>query len=163
VHFFAALACYALCRDLGRSRVASILGASAYAFGGYVATTWWPQQVQSTIFAPLALLFSFRAMRGERPWINCFFSGFFLGMMWLGGHHQVPIFTALGFAGVWIYHLATGKNSQVKIQRGLCFVLVMAAMVATGALQLFPSYSYGHDSLRWVGSSHAVGWNGVVP
>src|SRR5262249_13755822 len=49
------------------------------------------------------------------------------------------------------------------IQRGLCFVLVMAAMVATGALQLFPSYSYGHDSLRWVGSSHAVGWNGVVP
>ena len=39
IRFMAALACYMLCRDLGRSLAASILGASAFAFAGYIATT----------------------------------------------------------------------------------------------------------------------------
>ncbi len=163
VHYFAALACYALCRDLGRSRVASILGASAYAFGGYVASTWWPQQLQMVIFAPLALMFTLRAMRGERPARNTFFSGFFLGMMWLAGHHQVPIFTALGIAGLWLFHVANGKSPAIRIDRAKLFAALIAAMIAAGALQLFPAYSYGHDSVRWVNASHAVGWNQWVP
>ncbi len=163
VHFFAALACYALCRDLGRSRTASILGASAYAFGGYVATTWWPQQVQAAIFAPLALMYSLRVIRGAQRWRNAFFSGFFLGLMWLGGHHQVPIFTVLGIAGVWVYYIAKAKTRRVALDRIALFAVLGAAMAAAGALQLLPSYSYGIDSLRWVGATDAVGWKDIVP
>ena len=163
VHYFSALACYALCRDLKRSRTASILGAATYAFAGYVASTWWPQQVQMAIFAPPALMYTLRAMRGENPGRNTFFSGFFLGMMWLGGHHQVPIFTVLGLSGLWIFHIASGKTSVVRIHRAVLFAVVVAAMVAAGALQLFPAYSYAQDSVRWVNASHAVGWKQTVP
>jgi len=163
VHFFAALAAYALCRDLKRSRTASILGAAAYAFGGYVATTWWPQQVQAAIFAPLALLFSLRAIREERPWRNAFFSGFFLGLMWLGGHHQVPIFTVLGIAGIWVFHIAKGKTARIQFDRTALFAALAIAMVAAGALQVFPAYSYGRDSVRWAGASEALHWNQIVP
>ena len=163
VHFFAALAAYALCRDLGRSRAASILGASAYAFGGYVATTWWPQQVQGAIFAPLALLFTLRAIRGERIWASSLFAGFFLGLMWLGGHHQVPIFVALGISGVWLFHIFAANTVRAGIHRAILFAALMSMMVAAGALQLFPSYSYGLDSVRWVGANHPVGMKEAVP
>ncbi|MBZ5605232.1 MAG: hypothetical protein LAO79_23280 [Acidobacteriia bacterium] len=163
VHFFAALATYALCRDLKRSQVASILSASAYAFGGYVATTWWPQQVQAVIFAPLALLFSFRAIRGERPWRSSFFAGFFLGLMWLQGHHQVPLFVVLGVSGIWAFHILRGKTWAIKFQHARMFVLVVAVMAMAAALQLFPAYSYGQDSVRWVGASHEVHWDESVP
>jgi hypothetical protein len=163
VHFFAAWAAYALCRGLGRSRAASVLGASVYAFSGYVASTWWPQQVQSTIFAPLALLFSLRAIRGERPLRSTFFSGFFLGMMWLGGHHQVPIFTMLGIAGLWLFHIFRGKTARVKLDRAVLLATLMIAMIAAGALQMFPSYSYGHDSIRWAGASQGLDWTQAVP
>src|SRR5580704_5758911 len=43
IHFIAAMSMYALCRDLKRSRAASIFAGAAFAFGGYVATTGWPQ------------------------------------------------------------------------------------------------------------------------
>jgi len=153
VHFFAALAAYALCRDLRRSRTASVLGASAYAFGGYVATTWWPQQVQGTIFAPLALMFTLRAIRGERVWTSSLFAGFFPGLMSLGGHHQAPIFVALGISGVWLFHVFSGKTVRIRFDRALLFATLVAMMVAAGALQLLPSYSYGLDSVRWTGAN----------
>jgi hypothetical protein len=167
IHFFAALAAYALCRDLKRSRVASILGASAYAFGGYVATTWWPQQLQAVIFAPLALMFTLRAIRIERTFRDnlpsALLSGFFLGMMWLQGHHQVPLFTLLGISGIWVFHVFRGKTAHVKLDHAVLFAAVGVAMAMAGALQLLPSYSYGHDSVRWVGASHEVHWNEAVP
>ena len=163
IHFLAAMAGYALCRDLKRSRAASILAAAAFAFAGYVGTTWWPQQIHATVWAPLVLLFSFRAMRGDRPLANSFFAGVSLGIQWLGGHHQVPIFTVLGIAGIWLFHIATGKTPQVKLQRLLFFAVLVLTMVAAGALQLFPSYSYGHQSVRWAGASHELHWNEPVP
>src|SRR5271154_1289227 len=36
IHCLAALTCYALCRDLGRSRVASIAAGCVFSLGGYV-------------------------------------------------------------------------------------------------------------------------------
>src|ERR1700686_4379879 len=39
IHYLAALFCYLLCRDLGRSKIASLAGGAAFGLGGYVATT----------------------------------------------------------------------------------------------------------------------------
>jgi len=163
IHFLAALAAYALCRDLGRSRAASVLGAAAFAFGGYVASTQWPQLLHATVWAPLALMFSLRAMRDEKPLVNALLSGVFLGVQWLGGHHQLPTFTVLAITGLWIFHIARGTGAASRIRRVRLYVCLVAMMIAAGALQMFPAFSYGHDVVRWVNASHEVKWDEPVP
>lgn len=163
VHFVAALTCYALCRDLKRSRGASILAAAAFSFGGYLGIMWWPQHVHAISWAPLTLMYSLRAIRGERALRNTFFSGFFLGVEWLGGHHEIPTFTLLAITGLWAFHALSGKTASLKIRRAIPFAVLIAAMVATGALQLFPAYSYGHTAIRWANAREPLHWNEPVP
>src|SRR6266853_1490481 len=43
IHFQAGLFCYWLCRDLKRSRAASLLSGLAFGLAGYVGTNNWPQ------------------------------------------------------------------------------------------------------------------------
>lgn len=159
IRFMAALACYRLCRDLGRSRAASILGASAFAFAGYVATTAWPQMLNGTVWAPLVFLFSLRALRGEKPLVNSLLSGAFLGLAWLSGHHQIPIYTTLAISGVWLYHIVR----KHRVPRSMCFLAMVITMLLVSALQTFPAYSTAQDSVRWVNASHELSWDEPVP
>jgi hypothetical protein len=159
IRFMAALSCYALCRDLGRSVAASILGACAFAFAGYIATTAWPYMLNGAVWAPLVFLFSLRALRGERPLLHSIVSGACLGIAWLSGHHQIPIYTALAISSVWIFHIARKQ----RIERSVCFVALLITMVLVSALQTFPSYSYAQSAVRWVNASHEVTWDQPVP
>ena len=130
IRFIAALACYALCRDLGRSRAASILGASAFAFAGFVGTTAWPQMLNGAVWAPLVFLFSLRAMRGEKPLVNALISGAFLGIAWLSGHHQIPIYTTLAISGVWLVHIASYQiGKKQRVERSICFLALIITML----------------------------------
>ena len=65
--------------------------------------------INGAVWAPLVLLFFLRAMRGERPVSSIAWSGAFLGVSFLSGHHQIPIFIGLTMAGVWIYYLAVAQ------------------------------------------------------
>ena len=159
IRFMAALACYALCRDLGRSRAASILGASAFAFAGYLATTAWPQMLNGAVWGPLVFLFSLRAFREQKPLVNAILSGAFLGLAWLSGHHQIPIYTTLAISGVWLYHILQ-KN---RVERALRYLALVVTMLLVSALQTFPALSYAQGSIRWVNASHALTWNEPVP
>jgi hypothetical protein len=103
VHYLAGLTAYALCRDLGRSRLASVLGGIVYSLAGYVAYTDSPQMSQGAVWAPLVFLFLFRVERGEGPVANAVLSGFFLGVAWLVGHHQMQIFLSLAVLGMWVW------------------------------------------------------------
>ncbi len=60
LHVLAAWFCYWLCRDLGRSRLASLLAGTAFALAGIVGTTDWPQMLNGAIWAPLVLMFRAR-------------------------------------------------------------------------------------------------------
>lgn len=159
IRFMAALACYALCRDLGRSVAASILGACGFAFGGYVATTAWPQMLNGAVWAPLVFLFSLRAMRGERPLVNAIVSGACLGIAWLSGHHQIPIYTTLAISGAWIFQAARKERRR----RFACLFALIVTMVLVSAVQTFPEYSYAQSAVRWVGASHELTWQEPVP
>ena len=159
IRFMAALACYALCRDLGRSVAASILGACAFAFGGYIATTAWPYMLNGAVWSPVVFLFTLRALRGEKPMANAVLSGALLGVAWLSGHHQIPMFTALAVAGLWILHLAR----KDRVRRALQFGALVVTMILVSAAQTLPSLSYGREAVRWVNTSHPVAWNEPVP
>ncbi|HYL34568.1 MAG TPA: hypothetical protein VEV17_01500 [Bryobacteraceae bacterium] len=162
IHYLGALFCYWLCRDLGRSLAASILGGVAFGLGGYVGDTVWPQMINGAIWGPLVLLFLFRAARGVRPVASAAFSGLFLGVSWLSGHHQIPIFLTLAAAGIWLYFLLEkGRLNRALLKPAAVFVVFF---VLAGALQTWPAFEYGRQAMRWVGSAHdPIAWNEPVP
>jgi len=52
-----------------------------------------PQMMNGAVWTPLVFLFYLRAVRGLHPWASAALSGLpCIGMAWLSGHHQVPIF-----------------------------------------------------------------------
>ncbi len=157
IHFQAALFCYWLCRDLKRSRGASLLAGLAFALGGYIGTTGWPQMLNGAVWAPLVLLFFLRAMRGERPFSSAAWSGVFLGISFLSGHHQIPIFLCVAMAGAWLYYVALDR-SRVKLLLVFGMFLALAA-----AFQALPAYEYGKLSLRWAGTPNPLHWNERIP
>ncbi len=157
IHLMAAWFAYLLCRDLGRSATASLAAGLVFSLSGYLGNTAWPQMMNGAVWAPLVLLFLFRVARGLRPIPNAALSGMFLGVAFLGGHHQVPIFIALAWAGLWIWILARDRRLIVPAALSALFAAL------AGAMQTLPMYEYGHLAKRWVGASEPLGWGQSVP
>jgi hypothetical protein len=161
LHVLAAWFCYWLCRDLGRSRMASLLGGTAFALSGVVGTIDWPQMLNGAIWAPLVLMFLLRAVRGEHAVFSAALAGFFHGVSWLSGHHQIPIFMTLAMAGVWAFYLFRGGKVNWKV---LALAGVFGVFLAlTSALQVLPAYEYGQLARRWVGAPEPLEWKDAVP
>ncbi len=169
VHYFAGLSCYALCRDLGRSRLASVLGGIIYSLAGYVAYTDSPQMLHGAVWAPLVFLYLFRVERGERPVASAVLSGFFLGVAWLVGHHQMQIFLSLAVAGMWLWIVASsqqpvrdGRAQRVaRMARLAALAFLMTGL--TSAFQILPAAEYGRQAVRWVGAVEPQGLGETVP
>ncbi len=161
IHFLAALFCYWLCRDLERSRIASIIAGTAFGLAGAVGTTDWPQIVNGMIWAPLVLLFLLRAISGRRPLLSAALSGFFLGISWLSGHHQVPLYFSLGFAGIWLFYVFRRGKPDWSVLRLAAVSAIF--LVFTSALQVLPAYQYGHLARRWISLPDPVAWTDVIP
>ncbi|MEQ1884032.1 MAG: YfhO family protein [Bryobacteraceae bacterium] len=161
LRYLAALGCYLLCRDLKCSRTASILGACVFGLGGFVANTGWPQMVSGAIWAPYAFLFLFRVDRGENRLANSLLSGFFVGIAWLSGHHQAPLFITLTAIAVWIRMAWGDGRIDVSVVRLAALSLAVALMA--GALQTFPMAEYGNRSVRWVGTPDPLEFNETTP
>ncbi len=162
IHFTAAWCAYLLCRDLKRTRAASIAAGCVFALGGWVGVTDWPQMLNSAVWAPLVFMFLLRSLRGVRPVASAAASGACFGMAWLGGHHQIPIFVALASGGVWLYHIfRRGWPPDWKVAR-LAAVFALF-LFAASALQTLPAYEYGKLAVRWVNASQPVGWRDAVP
>jgi len=160
IHFQGALFAYWLCRDLKRSRVASLLAGLVFALGAFLGDTDWPQLLNGAVWAPAALLFLLRALRGQRPFSSAALCGLFTGAAWLSGHHEVPIYLTTAVGGVWLFSVARGQTSRRRL---LALAVVTAAStVLTSGLQTLPAYEYGRLALRWAGAG-AQAWNEPVP
>ena len=156
------LAFYAFCRrGMLLSRQASLVAALGYGLGGVPASANWPQMAHAAIWGPLALLFQFRAVREDRPIVHGAYSGAMLGMMWLAGHHQIPIYLTITSALLWIYFLYTRFVTKPGLLRGAAMAGLF--LLLFGALQILPASEYGHHALRWVGHDDPVGWQDKVP
>jgi hypothetical protein len=129
----------------------SILGGIVYSLAGYVAYTDSPQMLHGAVWAPLVLLFLFRAEHDKSVW-NAVLSGFFLGVTWLVGHHQMQIFLSLAVLAMWIW---------VREWRLGAIAVVMTAL--TSAFQTLPAAEYGRLAVRWVGADQPQGLGGTVP
>jgi hypothetical protein len=157
IHFLGSLFTYLLCRDLGRRRSASILAGCVFAYGGFVGTNDWPQMLNGAIWAPLIFLFLLRAVRGDRPVASACLSGACLGLSWLSGHHQIPLFVTLAATATWAYY-------SIRDRRVIRLVALFGLFLfLTSALQTLPAYEYGKLSHRWVGLEDPIPWDTKVP
>jgi hypothetical protein len=161
IHYLGALFCYWLGRDLKRSRTASILAGVVFGLSGYCGSVDWPQMLNGAIWAPLVFLFFLRAMRGEAPLANSALAGAALGVSFLSGHHQAPVFISLAVGGAWIYFWIRAEVPRARI--AALAALFAVFVVLTSGLQVLPIYEYGKLSLRWVGGPDPVGWDDKVP
>lgn len=157
IHLMAASFAYLLCRDLGRSQAAALCAGLIFAFSGFLGNTAWPVMMNGAVWAPLVFLFQLRVARGVRPLANAALSGMCLGIAFLSGHHQVPIFIGLAWAGLWIWILAGNRRLLVPA--------AVSGLIAglTGAMQTLPMVVYGHLARRWVGAPESLGWDQTVP
>jgi hypothetical protein len=161
IRLMAVAFCYWLCRDLGRSRTASRLAGAVFGLGGYIGNTSWPQMVNGALWLPVVFLFLLRAGRGQNVLGNAALSGMFLGIAWLSGHHQAPIFITLAAAGAWLYFIFRSGRPDWRFVKAGAVALLFTGL--TGALQILPAYEYGHLAKRWVGAPEAITWNEPVP
>ncbi|HXB73748.1 MAG TPA: hypothetical protein VNY05_36250 [Candidatus Acidoferrales bacterium] len=176
LHFLGALFAYWLCLDLGLPLLASLLGGFVYSFAGMIGLTLWPEVLGSLLLAPLVLLFVLRAFRGHRPFGSAAMSGMFLGLAWLSGHHEVPIYLTLVVGAICLYRLAADllashqlashqlASHQVDWRRslGVAGTAVLFTVLVSG-LQTVPGYEYSKLAVRWVGLDHPVGWKDAIP
>ncbi|MGI8988001.1 MAG: hypothetical protein ACR2I2_00270 [Bryobacteraceae bacterium] len=163
IHYMGGLFCYWLCRDLRRTVLASLFAGAAFGVGGFMGTTDWPMMLNGAVWAPLVFVFFLRVLRGERPLGNSAFAGASLGMAFLSGHHQVPIFITLAILGSWIYLLMCYKKSR-RVAVGLrCAGIFGIFLAFVSAFLMLPAYQYGKLAIRWVGALNTVGWADVVP
>lgn len=117
--------------------------------------------LNSALPAPLTLLFYFRYTRTGHLFRNAAWSGAMLGLGWLGGHHQVPVFMTLVLGGLWFSECF---RSRTGWRRGLAAVVCCAVFSGLiGAPQILPAMEYGRRALRWVGSENPVEWAQKVP
>ena len=78
--------------NVRRASWLTLLAGLAFGLGGFLGTNGWPVMLNGAVWAPLVLLFFLRAMRGERTVSSAAWSGAVLGIAFLSGHHQIPIF-----------------------------------------------------------------------
>jgi hypothetical protein len=157
LHLVAALACYALCRDWRRSRSASLLAALGFGCGGFLASVAWSDVAAGGIFTPLTVLFATRALRGRRPWASAALSGFWLGLAWLSGHHELPLLVSLL---VLVFWAAAVWQRPGRIPLAAVSLLIAGCIAAA---QLLPTIEFGRLSKRWVGTPEPVGWADAIP
>ncbi len=158
-HWLGAVFCYWLCRDVGRSRGASILAGCIFSFGGYFGSTDWPEVFTGILWTPLAFLFLLRSRRGERPVASAALAGLFCGISWLSGHHQAPYYLTLAVSATWL-GLAVA-DGRLRPLRDAAITIVFA--VFGGAMQLLPGHEYGKLAYRWAGTKEPLTWADSIP
>lgn len=163
IHILGALAFYALMRELQRTRLAAVLSALAFTTSAYMSAIAWPQRLNGAILTPLVFLFFARVWQGRAVIRNSVWAGAWLGVALLSGHHEAPVFIALGVLGAWGYLIWERRATEdhVPLWKGLALFLVTTVLV--GGVQVLPSAEYGRLALRWVNANNPVGWGDKVP
>jgi hypothetical protein len=161
IHYFAALFCYLLARDLELSTFASLCAGASFGLSGYMGNVDWPQMLNGGMWAPLVLLFAIRAMNGRRPVWNMALSGSIAGFSFYSGHHQIPIYTLLCVGFLLAFYVVFRGMRILQAALGGATCLLFAVLI--GAPQLLPSYEYWSHALRWVNAAQPVGFHDRVP
>jgi len=153
IHWVAAALAYWLCRDLGAGRAAAVAGGAIYAFTGFLGHSGTPQFLMSAVWLPVVFLFLARLWRGCRPVASAALCGTALGLAFLSGHHNIPVYACVAT-------VAAIALSRRRLAALPAFLLLLAL---TSAVQLLPALEYGRQAVRWAGVPQALHWTDRIP
>jgi len=160
IHILAAYFAFLLCRDLGLSRIASLLGGITFSCAGFLGSIAWIDIANGITWTPLIVMFVLRMLRGHRIARSSIGLGMALGISWLSGHHEIPLlnsYTALfTLLTVAIYRR---MDKRLLVATVCSFALALSMC----AVQMLPAIEFGLHSKRWVGTAEGAGWNDRVP
>jgi hypothetical protein len=156
IRWIAAVFAWLLCRSLGASWWASILGGCVFAYTGFLGHAGTPQFAMSAVWLPLVLLFFARVWRGEKSVSNAAWCGAMLGLQFLSGHHNIPVYTAIVLGALWLWRLRSRRMLAAAAVFAAVFVLVPA-------VQVLPAVEYGKRAVRWSGAPEPQRWKDKVP
>lgn len=139
-HFLAAWFMFLLCRDLGLTRFASLLGGLCFSLGGFTGRVGWPNILDSAVWLPLIMLALMRALaaadvRRRVCWSAA--AGLALGVAILAGSLHAPIMDTIAIVSATLYF--SGRNWR---RAALIIAVAGAVAFAAGAVQLLPSMEY---------------------
>jgi hypothetical protein len=182
IHWAAAAFCYALCRELKAGIGASLVGACVWAFGGFIGHSGTPQFLMSALWIPIVLLFFARVFRGRRARANAALCGVAMGLAFLSGHHNVPIYTAVLMGGLWVWYCGKGILACVapaippardKLTRRFDWrlfrpraghvLIFLTVCLLVSSVQMLPAIEYGRRAVRWAGSPEPQHWKDRIP
>ncbi len=186
IHWLAAMFAFLLCRDLGCGRIAALVGATVFAFLGFMGHAITPQYLMSALWLPLVLLFLARVFRGYRPWSSAALCGAAMGMAFLSGHHNIPIYMTVLMGPLWLWYILDGRGldgpglggrelggpglggrelggrGRWRARLGQAAVYG-AVWLLVSAIQSLPAIEYGRQAVRWSGWPEPQHWNEKVP
>lgn len=162
IHLQGAAFMFWLCRDLGRSYAGALLGALVFTLGAFCGDTQWLQVLNGAVWGPVVFLFSLRTARGESPIASAAYSGLCLGMSWLSGHHEAPLYISVAAAATWLWVAGSAERER---RGGLAVCATVSFVIAglVGALQILPGAEYGRLAKRWAGWPEELAWNQAIP
>lgn len=163
IHYLGGLFCYFLCRGRGMGLFASLVGGAAFGLTGWMGGIDWIQMLNGAIWAPLIFLFLLRALQPGGAIRDAALAGTFLGVSFLSGHHQIPIFLTLAACAtliyLWAIHVKIGRWREAAGKTALFGLLA----ILTSGFQTVPALEYGRSAIRWVSASTALTWKSPVP
>jgi hypothetical protein len=166
VHVLAGWFAYALARELGRTRAASVLCGLVFGLGGYMGQCDGPQMLNGGVWAPAVFWMLARWMR-TGAMSDAALSGLALGMSWLSGHPQAPLLITLAAAGGWLFAAVPASwLRDWRLTRGRALAAAAVSFAIGGlvaAAQVLPLLEYGRYALRFAGGAEPFGFDEKIP
>ena len=161
--FLGSLFMYWLCRYLKLSAFSSFVSALIFSYSGSVGVRAAAQVniLNSSIWLPLIFLFylkSIKATRLRSQLLYANLTGLCLGLSFLAGHHQPPMYAGLAllFSTAVLFfspsfRAGVGSNlNRISLLRQTFLIFVFAFCYSS--LQLIPSLEYSKLAYRWIDS-----------
>jgi hypothetical protein len=153
-HVIAAVAMFALIRELELGYFAAVVGGLCFSVGGFMGQVPWPHLLESASWTPLLLLLLLRAAKAtdfRRGVVYASLTGLVLGMSILAGGLHVVFMQAILLAAAGVYQAFVQGRAGVHWARPLALVGVAFVIgLAAGAVQLAPSIEYSARAMRFV-------------
>lgn len=154
---------YLFAREIGGSRMAGVIAAVSFSFGGFLLSVHNVlSTLQSVIWVPLVLFLFLRSLR-KKSWGYGFLTAFSILIQFLGGGVEIFLLTQVAVVclGLFPKMIVTEKEIAPLKWRLQAIGVIYLLAFGLGAVQIFPFLEMSHYSIRQKGFSFkdATAWS----
>ena len=153
-HVIAAVAMFALVRELELGYFAAVVGGLCFSVGGFMGQVPWPHLLESASWTPVLFLLFLRGSKAadfRRAVLYASLTGLALGLSILAGGLHMVFMQAILLAAAGVYQAFVQRGAGVAWIRPLVLAAIALLIgLGAGAVQLAPSIEYSARAMRFV-------------